>query len=84
MLKIEMYQRADHAWHWRARGEQGTVIAESGEGFADRAACLRAADRLRLFIGSAVHDWTVAPVVTEPPSAYSVAPASTADEHELR
>jgi uncharacterized protein YegP (UPF0339 family) len=82
MLKIEMYQRPDHAWHWRARSEQGTVIAESGEGFADRVACLRAADRLRLFIGPAARDSTVAPAVGEPPAVYKATP-STADAHEL-
>ena len=45
--KVETYQDLSGGYRWRLAGDNGQIIAASGEGYATREACERAAETTR-------------------------------------
>ncbi len=43
-MKIEVFSDAAKEWRWRLIADNGEVVATSGEGYKNRAYCVRAAD----------------------------------------
>jgi len=50
-LTFEAYEDARDEWRWRLVSSRGRIVADSGEGYATRASCLRA---IALVRGSAL------------------------------
>lgn len=82
---IEVYEDAAGEWRWRATAPNGDIEADSGEGFATRAAALRSAARTRTVFANATVTITddadeTAPGEGIPPAFHDVAYAGGDDE----
>ena len=44
---FEVYEAADGEWRWRLRHRNGNVLADSGEGYADRSGCWDAIESVK-------------------------------------
>lgn len=38
-MQVEFYEDKSHEWRWRARADNGNIIADSSEGYANLADC---------------------------------------------
>ena len=57
MLSFHIYRDAKGEYRWRLRAANGKVIADSGEGYVDKADCWSMADYIRKSVaGAVIHD----------------------------
>jgi len=49
-MKVEIYRDARDEWRWRLRHRNGRILADSGEGYKRRSACVRAWSRIFAYI----------------------------------
>ncbi len=52
-MRFEIYRDAAREWRWRLRAGNGRIIADSGEGYADKAGCSDAIDLVKAGSGGA-------------------------------
>lgn len=40
MFKVEFYQDKNEEWRWRFKASNGNIVADSGEGYKNKAECI--------------------------------------------
>lgn len=56
-LRFETYQsKRNNEWRWRLYGKNGKIVADSGESYKNKAACLKAVRTIVAFAHQAVHE----------------------------
>lgn len=46
-MKFHIYRDKKHEWRWRLKSRNGKIIADSGEGYKRKSACITATARVR-------------------------------------
>lgn len=46
-MKVEIYEDAAGEWRWRMKAANGRIIANGGEGFSSKHACIESFGRVR-------------------------------------
>lgn len=54
MIRVQFYQAKDEKWYWRLVAKNGKIIADGAEGYATRGNAVRAIERTRKLMQSAL------------------------------